>query len=434
VVDVSHKSASARDTPRVLNGNRVSSLVAGLWPLAAAAVAIAYLRISLTPVEEVMRSALSLTDNHIAILQGPALALPIVFLGPLIGFVIDRFERRRLLLVFSVIAVAGSIGTAIASNYLWLACARSIVGLAAPAAFATIFSMVGDRYQPDQRGRASTIIVIAQYIGVSAAFGFGGLVTGFEGDSHDAWRFDLLIMIAPAIAMLLMPIALSATPRSTLEDRMPERGFLIPFSVMPLVLTLTAGLVLGDLGVFAVLSWAEPVLIRQFGTAPREVGTVLSLATLFSGFCGPIAGGLLTDRLQRVGGSKLVVLGLAGLAAAGVPFGFFSFMPNVWLSAIFLALFSTLGGAILSAGIALFTLAIPANVRGQSISISYSIQNLLGLGLAPLAISTLSGALGGYAKLGLAMCIVCVTASLGAAAVFIFGSRLFPNNNSPRLD
>jgi hypothetical protein len=52
---------------------------------------------------------------------------------------------------------------------------------------------------------------------------------------------------------------------------------------------------------------------------------------------------------------------------------------------------------------------------------------LLGLGLAPVSVSFLSGAIGGPAMIGNALALVGGTTSILAAATFAFGRRHFPS-------
>ena len=55
-----------------------------------------YARTALNPLQEQMHHALSLTDSQIAVLQGPALVLPLVLAALPMGILADRCSKARL--------------------------------------------------------------------------------------------------------------------------------------------------------------------------------------------------------------------------------------------------------------------------------------------------------------------------------------------------
>src|SRR5882762_5168807 len=90
------------------------------WQLALLTLAVAaaaYAGNALSPLQEAMRAALSFSDNEVAILQGPALAIPMALAAIPLGLVIDRYSRVRLLLVLSIVDLLGSVLTARASHF-----------------------------------------------------------------------------------------------------------------------------------------------------------------------------------------------------------------------------------------------------------------------------------------------------------------------------
>ena len=396
--------------------------------LALAATAAAYARFTVSPLQEAMRAALTLSDRQMAMLQGPALALPMVIAGLPIGLLIDRVSRARLILAFSVIECLGTTLTALAPNYPVLIVARCLVGLAVPAICTAVFSLVGDLYGPTQRGRACMAIVIGQYVGLSGAFALGGSLMGLFGAGHDGWRPAML-----GLASVLLPVALlmfwlqeparqervvgPIDSKATLKELWQFRA---------IIAVLVTGVLMGDIGVYGVLSWAAPAFSRQFSTSPQRTGEILGLAVLISGIAGPLIGGLIADFTSRSGGTRRTVVALGGLAALSIPTGAFCFVPHLAAATLMLVAYSTAGSAILVAGTALFTVAIPNEIRGTCVAVSFAIQSLLGIALVPVLISLLSEALGGERMLGAALSITCVGVSILGVGIFGLGSRFFP--------
>ena len=85
--------------------------------LTVAAASAIYARTALGPLQETMRIALGLTDNQMAMLQGPALALPTIFAAIPLGLAIDRYSRARLLLVLTALNLFGSVFTGLCSDF-----------------------------------------------------------------------------------------------------------------------------------------------------------------------------------------------------------------------------------------------------------------------------------------------------------------------------
>ncbi len=77
-------------------------------------------------------------------------------------------------------------------------------------------------------------------------------------------------------------------------------------------------------------------------------------------------------------------------------------------------------------GMALFTIVMPNELRGPSMSMQMAAIPFFALAVAPVTVSMLSGVLGGTAAIGQPLTIVCVTAFLLAAGAFALGRRYVP--------
>src|SRR4051794_2614998 len=99
--------------------------------LTAIVTAASYAGNSLSPLQESVRAALALTDNQMALLQGPALALPMVLAAIPLGLLIDRYSRVRLLVILPSLEAIGSLCTAYPPGFAGLFAARCVIGLAA---------------------------------------------------------------------------------------------------------------------------------------------------------------------------------------------------------------------------------------------------------------------------------------------------------------
>jgi len=154
--------------------------------LAFAMAGAGYTRTAISPLQEAMRLALSLSDNQMALLQGPVIGVPVALAAIPLGLLIDRTCRVRLLEVLLVLSVLGSLFTAFASSFSLLLLARGLAGVTGLGIVPVVFSILADLYPPAQRGRAVTVALIGQVAGNSAAFAFGGALLAMSGSEPKA--------------------------------------------------------------------------------------------------------------------------------------------------------------------------------------------------------------------------------------------------------
>jgi MFS family permease len=383
-----------------------------------------YVRTAVSPLQETIRAALSLSDTQIALLQGPVIGIPLALTAIPRGLLIDRYSRARLLVVLMVLSLIGSLLTATASNYPWLLLARCLAGLAGLSVVPVVFSLLADLYPPEQRGRATTAVVVGQVAGNSAAFALGGaLLTA--GSISDGWRWAMFGLAVPLVPILLLMTALREQPRTGLASTSPSAGTIWRELRCNggIVGPLAMGVVLVEMAVGAMLIWSAPMLSRRFTLRPDTIGAIMAVGMLVSGILGPMIGGTLADLCQRTGGPRRTMSVLTGLALLSAPTSLFAFMPNIAATCTLLIASMTLLLAVGIMGITLITILIPDEVRGLCMSVLMATILLFALAVAPVTVSLLSGGIGGLAMIGKALSIICVMIGFLAAATFAFGRQ-----------
>lgn len=401
--------------------------------LAAANFTAAYGRFTLGPLQEAVRLSLGLSDHQIAWLQGPALALPMALGSIPLGLLADRYSRRRLLLVGTVLNVTATILTALSAHFVQLFIARCLVGLASAALLIAVFSMLCDLYPPAQRGRALMMTSMGEIGGAPAAFMLGGVLLAMgnavpNSFELESWRWALLWMGVPLLAAVVLMSLLREPPRTDIKvenlsvrEAWPQlwryRSVVFPVLLARIMVWLADG---------AVLVWAAPSFARRFALSPERIGAIMATALLVSGLLGPMLGGPLADWCQRRGGPRRTMTALCAIASLSIPAALFALMPNATLAGLMLGVFLTLGFITGTAALALATVVIPGELRGLYFAIAVTVGATFLIGLAPLVVSGLSSVLGGPGVIGNALAIVCAAASLLGALVFGFGRRYFP--------
>jgi MFS family permease len=393
--------------------------------LTLAALAGSYARITLGPLQETMRVALGLSDNHMAILQGPALALPMVAAAIPLGLIIDRYSRVRLLVVLAAFNLAGSVLTATAPNFTILIMARCLIGLSAFATAPVAYSLLADLYPPAQRGRATMVMALGQVGGLSIAFALGGALVVMPEVGPNSWRWAMLWLSAPLLPVVFAMLIMREPPRSgvTIEKPSVREAFAELWRYRTIIAPLFAGIAIVQLAEGASGIWAAPTLSRSFGLSPDRVGAIMAIGLLISGMLGPVTGGLLADHCQRGGGPRRTLSVLIALACLSIPAGLFAVAQGVVSATVLLFVFATIGGAINVMVTTLLTVIIPNELRGLCMSVMMAICLLFGFAVAPLSVSLVSGAIGGPEKLGEALSSVCVVTCIAGTVMFILGKR-----------
>lgn len=386
-----------------------------------------YARSTLGPIQEILKHSLSLTDNQIALIQGMALAAPLLILSVPLGLLIDGYSRKRILLAATICDSAATLIGGVAHSYGTLIATRCVIGLCAPATGIVAYSLLSDIYSDTTRGRATTVVVLGQIAGTAAAFTLGGQLLSLTTAYPAPWRIVMLLSGLILAVPIVLAAAISDPPR---RERAPEsvsaRDLTSRFSNwLPLVTMLVIGMALVSLADGAALVWTAPTLSRVFSLTSSQAGIMTGTSLLVGGTAGPLLAGPLSDYCQRTGGPSRSGLMIGMLLLLSAPMGLFGVTPNVVIALVFSVLFVFLSSAASVAIISVSITALPNELRGISLALESGAGAAFGLGVAPLLVSSLSAALGGAQNIGLALAAVNASTCLVGALIFIAKKAAF---------
>ena len=197
---------------------------------------------------------------------------------------IDRFDRRRLLMVVFSLFLLSNLGCALASDFNLLLFARGFAGLTGGVLGPIVFAIVGDVIPESRRGAAMGLVMtsfsIASIVGVPAGVALG---------AHFGWQsaFELLVVFCALIwigALRIVPSLTSHLAKSAppLVEVIPNLFRLIvkPSHVRAFVLMLA--MVTSNM---LIVPFISPVLVANLGIAPDEIAYIYiagGIATLFT--------------------------------------------------------------------------------------------------------------------------------------------------------
>ena len=393
----------------------------------------AYSRMILSPLQESMRLALSFSDNQMALLQGPAIAGPLLLLSVPLGILIDSYSRARLLLALSLLNIAASVGTAFAHAFALLFLMRCLVGLAGFAMVPLVLSCLADWVPPDQRGRCTMAVSFGQLAGSAGAFALGGFAVMKAGNGPEAWRHALLGLSWPLLPVLLVT-AMAREPRRSgveLTDTTDRSRWAELWRYRHLVWPLLFGMAMFETALGAVLIWTAPMFSRVYAVGADRIGAVMAAALLFSGTLGPLLGGVMADMSERAGGPRRTIRLLSLLALSAIPAGVYALMPAVLLASVLVVVFMTLISAVTVLGMTLFTVVVPNGLRGLCMSVAIASNVLFALGVAPLVVSSLMSVAGGPGHIAWALTLGCMAATALGGMTFAWSVPRFALFTAP---
>ena len=403
--------------------------------IALALLAGASARTALSPLQELMRADLALTDNQVSLIQGAATALPLALVSVPIGRLVDRANRTRLLIALMLLCAAGSALTAFAHDFTTMLLARGLVGVSFGAALPVAVSLGADLSQTAHRGKVMAMLGLGQIVGTAGAFLLAGTLLAHLPASLDiglglptlpAWRQVHLLSALEMLAVTAVLLMLCEPQRheversnttslvAALRELGAHRRVLVP---------LIGGMVTIGMADAAAIIWAVAVLTRGLHLQPTEFGAWMGLLLMAAGFLGIIAGGLLADAGQRLAGRPGLLAAAAIVSVISMPMALFPLMSSVTGFAALLGLLILCGTAAGIIGTAAITVLIPNELRGVSVSLVNAFNIIFGMGVAPTLVSLVAQAAGYGDDIRLPLAIVGFATSVGGVACFLLALR-----------
>lgn len=384
-----------------------------------------------------MRADLGLNDFQISMIQGMAFALFYGAMGLIIGGLVDRHSRRKIMFGGIVLWSIAAAGTGLARNYVHLFIGRLFVGFGEGAISPAAQSLLSSIFPRSRLTTPMACFTAAGVLGMSLSYALGGnlldLFTraplGGPLAGLEAWRQVLIVTGLPGVAVALLaftlrePVRGGAPPRSRaaaswgaffghiLRNRRLMVGIIVGSSLMAMMNQ-------------ATMTWTPTYARRLLGVSASEVGTMMSIAVALGGIVGGLALGLWIDR-SFAHGRRDIALRLLALFALAVPpviaaafvIGDFRLL----FAAITLMMMTT--GAVFGPTLAAVQMIAPLEMRGRFAALAVLASNLFGFAFGPMLVGAITDyVFGDPAMIGYAIAISLV-ATGPAAAWLIWSAR-----------
>lgn len=359
-----------------------------------------------------LKADLALSDTQVSLLQGFAFALFYTLAGIPCGRLVDRINRKWLIVIGISLWSLMTAGCGLARTYVSLFLMRVGVGIGEATLNPAAFSLIGDYFSKKSLGKAMGVYAVGIYIGAGFAYIVGGSVIGNVESAFGAsvelfgdleirtWQLTFMIVGLPGLLVALaIALLLKEPTRTGVKQRDAGVTKQEPFTdVLKFIwkekrtfLPLFFGISMISSYGYAILSWGPEFFIRTYGISKTNLGLTFGIIVMIFGSLGIVQSGFLADRLISKGKSDAYfrVTALAGLGlivpSIAMPLCSTPFWAFVWLAPMIY--FSAYPYSVLPASLQAIT---PNQMRGQVSAIYLFVSNIMGIGFGPLIVGLLT--------------------------------------------
>jgi len=297
----------------------------------------------------------------------------------------DRGVRRSIIAwgvaAWSVLTVL----TGFARGFAEIFAVRMGVGIGEAAGVAPAHSLLSDYFPQQRRATALAILVMGGPLGSMVALAAGGWLGETFG-----WRVAFFVFGAPGVLLALMIRFLLPEPRRGATEQVEVDTSSLSFWGSLRFLwsirafrNLVMASALNSAGMYAVLIWSVPYLMRVHGQTAAEAGLRIAIANALFAALGTFVAGPVSDRLGSREIRWLCWLPMM-TSAAVLPFGWgFALAPEAGVALLFLIPASFLSGTYFGPLYSAIQALSPLRMRALAPACTTMMNNALGLGIAP---------------------------------------------------
>jgi len=391
---------------------------------------------------EPIKADLSLTDEQIGWVLGPAFAIFYATMGLPLGWLVDR-SKRTWIVGFGVIV--WSIATAVsglAKNFAHLFTARMAVGVGEATLSPSAMSMIADSFPPERRGKPISVYVAALSLGGGIASlivsgvliwakGIGDIDIMFLG-SLAPWQLTFVAVGLPGLLVGLLFFFIREPNRRPIEsDDIDIGGSSIGDAIS--YLKANFGIYAGFISLACVMTivayshgFLPAAFERTWGWSAEKYAAVNGAVLIIVGPITVISCGFIIDKWVQAGVKDAALRMLVIGALIMVPTAALAMvMPSGELAYAVLTLSNMSIGVISTTAVTALLAITPGQIRGQITALYYMAISMTGLFLGPTTVGMLSTRYFGEENLNLAVGVLPLVFGLIPILCIPFSMRLY---------
>ena len=240
---------------------------------------------------------LQLSDSQVALVIGLAFAIVYTVGGMPIAHLIDRYNRKPILVAGVLLWSRLTIASAFAQSFSMLLFCRGGVALGEAVLAPAAISLIADLFPPGERATPTSVFASVTSIMSKGAFLFGAgalaiasLLQPYVQIAN--WRTALIIVGLPGLFLaILVAFTMREPARIAAPNESRDASELAPFfryltENWRLYLPFFVGVMAFGVFAIAAVSWVPTLLVRGFGLEPAIAGVWIGVIGSIAGFFG----------------------------------------------------------------------------------------------------------------------------------------------------
>ena len=348
-----------------------------------------------------IKADLLLTDTQLGLLTGVAFAIFYATLGIPIARLADKFSRKKIIAVSLAVFSFMTTMCGLAKSFTSLLIFRAGVAIGEAGTSPPSFSIISDLYPPHKRATAMAIFTLGSNLGLLLGFIIGGFIAAKYG-----WQLAFFVVGVPGLVVAVLTWCTLREPARGAADLNTEKQNLIleELTPPPSFITTVKTLLLRPSYIHIViansltlivtnglLTWVPSFMNRTHGMESDKIGLILGLVYGLGGIVGTLfIGGFLADKLSHRDIRFPAWIASTGLGVIAI-FQIVMLTANdqFWLLSSLTAI-SIMGAFFQGPTLAMVQGIAPIKMRATAGALLLFFGNLIGLGVGPLLIGSLS--------------------------------------------
>jgi len=379
------------------------------------------------PLGPILISALDISTHEFGLLVA-AYSFSAALSGLLAATFVDRFERKRLLLVIFILFGLATLACGLAPSYFTLMVARGLAGVFGGIMGAMVQTIIGDVIPFERRARASSMVAIAFSVSTVA-----GVPLSLWLANHLGWRAPFFLIAVLVVVFTVTGLRVLPELRQHINTDKRSHFFTAIFTVLRdpnhlRALLLTSLIIFSG---FTVIPYITIYAVGNVGISQLDIPYIY-----LAGGAATLITGRLIGRWADLRG-KVRIYRLIATAALLPLF----VVTNIGVVPLWLWLVCTTAFFVLVSGrmipaMAIVTSAAQPKLRGTFMSLNATMQSLA-MGLATSLAGFIitqdnTGQIIGYEKVGYVAMTANVLAILFVARIVMHDMRARAQNTAPK--
>jgi MFS family permease len=282
----------------------------------------------ISPMFPILKKEMNLSDAQLGWLSTIVLAMVCLLAIPL-SYFIDRWSRRKMMALMSIVWSAGSFFSGLSANFAQLLATRGVLGVGEASFTSAGQAMIMATIKKARRATVTGIWTTAAPLGMAFGMLIGGLVA-----SKYSWQSAFIAVAVPGIILGILAWFLPDFKNQLKSnDADGAKGQNLGRVIKDLMRnkTLVALCVASGLIYFfsnTMVYWLPTYFIRYMGMDVARAGTMTAGVLVIALIAGPL-GGFLGDRISKKNPGNKNLLCWAGAVAALITF-VLAVLLNAW--------------------------------------------------------------------------------------------------------